>query len=54
MGYATASLLNDLGLYTHDAKFIFRRDDINKFLWMVRISQGVWPDEIKEEQISAL
>lgn len=23
-------------------------DDINKFLWMVRISQGIWPDEIKE------
>jgi len=23
-------------------------DDINKFLWMVRISQGVWPDEIQE------
>jgi len=24
------------------------RDDINKFLWMVRIAQGVWPDEIQE------
>jgi len=23
-------------------------DDINKFLWMVRIAQGVWPDEIRE------
>jgi dolichyl-diphosphooligosaccharide--protein glycosyltransferase len=23
-------------------------DDINKFLWMIRIAQGVWPDEIKE------
>lgn len=23
-------------------------DDINKFLWMVRISQGIWPDEVKE------
>jgi dolichyl-diphosphooligosaccharide--protein glycosyltransferase len=23
-------------------------DDINKFLWMVRISQGVWPNEISE------
>lgn len=23
-------------------------DDINKFLWMVRIAQGVWPDEIQE------
>ncbi|THH12075.1 hypothetical protein EW145_g243 [Phellinidium pouzarii] len=25
-------------------------DDINKFLWMVRIAQGVWPDEIQEPQ----
>ena len=24
-------------------------DDINKFLWMVRIAQGVWPDEIQEQ-----
>lgn len=23
-------------------------DDINKFLWMVRISQGEWPDEVQE------
>ncbi|SRR5258707_15283843 len=23
-------------------------DDINKFLWMIRIAQGVWPDEVKE------
>ncbi|KAG9080896.1 oligosaccharyl transferase stt3 subunit [Ceratobasidium sp. 370] len=23
-------------------------DDINKFLWMVRIAQGIWPDEIRE------
>lgn len=23
-------------------------DDINKFLWMVRISEGIWPDEISE------
>ena len=23
-------------------------DDINKFSWMVRIAQGVWPDEIQE------
>ncbi|KAK6201105.1 oligosaccharyl transferase subunit [Scheffersomyces amazonensis] len=23
-------------------------DDINKFLWMIRISEGIWPDEIKE------
>ncbi|KAL5492585.1 STT3 [Sanghuangporus weigelae] len=25
-------------------------DDINKFLWMVRIAQGVWPEEIQEPQ----
>lgn len=23
-------------------------DDINKFLWMVRISEGIWPDEVNE------
>ena len=23
-------------------------DDLNKFLWMIRISSGVWPDEIRE------
>lgn len=23
-------------------------DDINKFLWMVRISEGIWPDEVHE------
>ncbi|KAI8364837.1 Oligosaccharyl transferase STT3 subunit-domain-containing protein [Choanephora cucurbitarum] len=23
-------------------------DDINKFLWMIRIAQGIWPDKIKE------
>ncbi|KAK3904723.1 ribosomal protein L35-like protein [Staphylotrichum tortipilum] len=23
-------------------------DDINKFLWMVRIAEGIWPDEISE------
>lgn len=23
-------------------------DDINKFLWMVRIAQGIWPNEIRE------
>ncbi|CAO1617776.1 unnamed protein product [Sympodiomycopsis kandeliae] len=26
----------------------FSGDDINKFLWMIRISGGIWPDEIKE------
>lgn len=24
-------------------------DDINKFLWMVRIAQGEWPDEVVEQ-----
>ena len=24
-------------------------DDINKFLWMVRIAEGIWPDEVKEK-----
>lgn len=23
-------------------------DDLNKFLWMIRIASGVWPDEVKE------
>lgn len=26
----------------------FSGDDINKYLWMIRIAQGVWPDEIRE------
>lgn len=26
----------------------FSGDDINKYLWMIRISGGIWPDEIKE------
>lgn len=26
----------------------FSGDDINKFLWMVRISEGIWPDEVNE------
>src|ERR1700722_6512902 len=28
----------------------FSGDDINKFLWMVRIAQGVWPEEIQEPE----
>jgi len=28
----------------------FSGDDINKFLWMIRIAEGVWPDEIKERE----
>lgn len=27
----------------------FGGDDINKFLWMIRISSGIWPDEIQEK-----
>ncbi|KAH8924920.1 glycosyltransferase family 66 protein [Atractiella rhizophila] len=26
----------------------FSGDDINKFLWMIRISEGIWPDEVSE------
>lgn len=26
----------------------FGGDDINKFLWMIRISEGIWPDEVNE------
>lgn len=25
-------------------------DDMNKFLWMIRISQGIWPDEVRETE----
>jgi dolichyl-diphosphooligosaccharide--protein glycosyltransferase len=25
-------------------------DDINKFLWMVRIAEGVWPEEVQERE----
>ncbi|TEB22018.1 oligosaccharyl transferase STT3 subunit [Coprinellus micaceus] len=41
----------------HDVEYVlvifggligYSGDDINKFLWMVRIAQGVWPDEIQE------
>ncbi|KAG5640722.1 hypothetical protein DXG03_007426 [Asterophora parasitica] len=44
-------------LRKHDVSYIlvifggligYSGDDINKFLWMVRIAQGVWPDEIQE------
>lgn len=26
----------------------FNGDDINKFLWMIRISEGIWPEEVSE------
>jgi len=44
-------------LRKHDVDYIlvifggllgYSGDDINKFLWMVRIAQGVWPEEIQE------
>jgi dolichyl-diphosphooligosaccharide--protein glycosyltransferase len=44
-------------LRAHDVDYVlvifgsligYSGDDINKFLWMIRIAQGVWPDEIKE------
>ncbi|KIM90271.1 glycosyltransferase family 66 protein [Piloderma croceum F 1598] len=44
-------------LRQHDVSYVlvifggligYSGDDINKFLWMVRISGGVWPDEIQE------
>ncbi|KAI9831918.1 MAG: oligosaccharyl transferase stt3 subunit [Sarea resinae] len=44
-------------LREHDVDYIlvvfggllgYSGDDINKFLWMVRIAEGIWPDEIKE------
>ena len=28
----------------------FSGDDLNKFLWMIRISQGIWPKEIVESK----
>ncbi|KAF9465592.1 oligosaccharyl transferase STT3 subunit [Collybia nuda] len=44
-------------LRKHDVQYIlvifggllgYSGDDINKFLWMVRIAQGIWPDEVQE------
>lgn len=44
-------------LRKHDVSYVliifggligYSGDDLNKFLWMVRIAQGVWPDEIQE------
>ena len=46
-------------LRKHDVEYVliifggligYSGDDINKFLWMVRIAQGVWPEEIQEPQ----
>ncbi|KAH6915738.1 oligosaccharyl transferase STT3 subunit [Coprinopsis sp. MPI-PUGE-AT-0042] len=44
-------------LRKHDVEYVlvifggligYSGDDINKFLWMVRIAQGIWPEEIQE------
>ncbi|KAH0836799.1 glycosyltransferase family 66 protein [Lanmaoa asiatica] len=44
-------------LRKHDVSYVlvifggligYSGDDINKFLWMIRIAQGVWPNEIQE------
>ncbi|QSL65471.1 hypothetical protein MERGE_002782 [Pneumocystis wakefieldiae] len=44
-------------LRKHDVDYIliifggylgYSGDDINKFLWMIKIAEGVWPNEIKE------
>lgn len=46
-------------LRQHDVDYIlvifggvigYSGDDINKFLWMVRISEGIWPEEISERK----
>ncbi|KAF8308339.1 oligosaccharyl transferase STT3 subunit [Clavulina sp. PMI_390] len=46
-------------LRKHDVSYVlvifggligYSGDDINKFLWMIRIAQGVWPDEVKENE----
>lgn len=26
----------------------FSGDDLNKFLWMIRISEGIWPEDVTE------
>jgi len=45
-------------LRAHDVDYVliiyggligFSGDDINKFLWMIRISEGIWPSEVSEQ-----
>ncbi len=38
----------DYVLIVFGALLGYSGDDINKFLWMVRIAEGIWPDEVKE------
>ncbi|KAK3335558.1 glycosyltransferase family 66 protein [Cercophora scortea] len=40
----------DYVLVVFGALLGYSGDDINKFLWMVRIAEGIWPDEIKERE----
>ncbi|KAI9748729.1 MAG: oligosaccharyl transferase stt3 subunit [Lichina confinis] len=44
-------------LRQHDVNYVlvvfggllgYSGDDINKFLWMVRIAEGIWPDQVRE------
>lgn len=46
-------------LRQHDVDYIlvmfggligYSGDDLNKFLWMVRISEGIWPEEVNEQK----
>ncbi|KAJ1999322.1 oligosaccharyl transferase stt3 subunit, partial [Coemansia thaxteri] len=39
----------DYVLIVFGAMLGYSGDDINKFLWMIRIAQGVYPDDVKEE-----
>jgi dolichyl-diphosphooligosaccharide--protein glycosyltransferase len=38
----------DYVLVVFGALLGYSGDDINKFLWMVRIAEGIWPEEVKE------
>ncbi len=38
----------DYVLVVFGALLGYSGDDINKFLWMVRIAEGIWPDEVRE------
>ncbi|KAJ3288477.1 oligosaccharyl transferase stt3 subunit [Borealophlyctis nickersoniae] len=40
----------DYVLVIFGAAIGYSGDDINKFLWMVRIAEGVWPNEVKERE----
>lgn len=40
----------DYVLVVFGALLGYSGDDINKFLWMVRIAEGIWPDEVQERE----